>query len=453
MLTTACQNDQKQPAPPVEQKTIQNDPNTVSLKKVVHAEWSKNASIYEVNIRQYTPEGTFKAFEAHLPRLKELGVDILWLMPINPIGEKNRKGSLGSYYAVKDYKGVNPEFGTLDDFKNLVKKIHELGMYVIIDWVPNHTAWDCEWATKTPDWYTRNHKNEFVPPLGTDWADVIELNYDNTDMRAAMIDALQYWVKEADIDGYRCDVAGYVPTDFWNDVRKELDQIKPVFMLAEWEARDLHYYAFDMTYSWKLHEIMQKISKKEADANAIASYIYEEVNTGVPDAYRMTFVDNHDKNSWEGTMQERFGKNLDAFMVLTATLGMPLVYSGQEANLDRPLKFFEKDQIDWKEHPNKVLIQKLLKFHKENPVLWNGLAGGKMEVIQNADNKNLVSFLKKQGDKQVVVLVNVGDKALDAELKSDIFKGTYTELFSGKTTDFADKKVSLPAYGYQVFYN
>lgn len=219
-----------------------------------HPDWSKNATIYEANIRQFTPEGTFKAFESHLPRLKKMGIDIIWLMPINPIGVEKRKGTLGSEYSVKDYYGINPEFGTKEDFKHLVDKIHSMGMHVIVDWVANHSAWDNQLSKDHPDWYTKTEEGNFQPTPWYDWDDVIDFDYDKPGIRKYMTQALVYWVKDFNIDGYRCDTAGFLPTDFWDNARAEMDAVKPVFMLAEWESRDLHKKAFDMTYSWTLFE-------------------------------------------------------------------------------------------------------------------------------------------------------------------------------------------------------
>ena len=211
-------------------------------------EWVSNATIYEVNVRQFTPEGTFAAFEKELPRLKAMGVDILWLMPIHPIGELNRKGSLGSYYAVRDYRGINPEFGTHEDFSRLVAAAHQLGMKIIIDWVANHTSPDHLWIEEGRlDWYTLDSMGKVQPTIGTDWWDVADLNYDNEELRSEMIECMSYWVRDFNIDGYRCDVAGWVPMDFWTRARASLDQIKPVFMLAEAEGNEL-YSAFEMTY-------------------------------------------------------------------------------------------------------------------------------------------------------------------------------------------------------------
>ncbi|NCA21429.1 MAG: hypothetical protein EBS86_09880 [Crocinitomicaceae bacterium] len=251
-------------------------------------EWSKNATIYEVNVRQFTPEGTFQAFEKHIPRLKKMGVDILWFMPINPIGVKNRKGSLGSYYAVKDYKAVNPEFGNLDDFRHLVQTAHANGMKVIIDWVANHTSPDNVWVDQGhKDWYTLDSTGNLQPTIGTDWWDVADLNYDNKEMRKEMISSMNYWLTAADIDGFRCDVASWVPTDFWVDARKQLDATKKVFMLAEAEEIEMHK-AFDMTYGWNLHHIMNEIAQGKKDVQEVYKYVKE--NKHPITAYRMNFT-------------------------------------------------------------------------------------------------------------------------------------------------------------------
>ena len=325
-----------------------------NIKSVKHPDWSYNLSIYEVNTRQYTPEGTFEAFDTHIKELKDMGVGIVWFMPINPIGEKNRKGTLGSYYSVKDYKGVNPEFGTLQDFKETVNQIHSMGMYVIIDWVANHTAWDNVWVKEHPDFYTKDSLGNFVPPV-PDWHDVIDLNYDNKELWQYMIDAMKYWVEECDIDGFRCDVAGMVPLDFWKTAHAELDKIKNVFMLAEAEGPELHE-AFDMTYSWELLHLMNNVAQGKKDVQSIRDYFQKEKNQYPPDAYRMRFTTNHDENTWNGTEFERMGEAAETFDVFTCVIpGMPLLYSGQEAGLNKRLDFFEKDTIEWKDSKYKFL--------------------------------------------------------------------------------------------------
>ena len=278
-------------------------------------EWSKDAVMYELNVRQFSSEGTFEAIYDELPRLKKMGIDIIWLMPIHPIGELNRKGSKGSYYAVKDYKKINPFFGNESSFKKLVQLTHDQGMKLIIDWVANHTSPDNIWIEQGHlNWYTLDSIGGVQPPPGTDWWDVSDLNYDNMDMRSAMIDAMEYWVREFDIDGYRCDVAGWVPVDFWNDARKALDKIKPVFMLAEDEGEKLHDLAFDMTYGWEFHHIMNEVAKKHMNADSIIAYFDRERKRFASNAYRLHFTSNHDENSWNGTEYERMVKELSALL-------------------------------------------------------------------------------------------------------------------------------------------
>jgi glycosidase len=270
----------------------------VPYVKIKHPQWSKNAAIYQLNTRQFSPQGTFAAAEKQLPRLKELGTDIIWLMPVHEIGRQNRKGSLGSPYSVKDYYSVNPEFGSLGDFKHFVNTAHALGLHVILDWIANHTAWDSNLVSEHPDWYARDWKGDFRPTPWWDWPDIIDLDYSQPALRKYMIDALKYWVREADVDGYRCDVAGFVPNDFWNQARRELDAIKPVFMLAEWEARDLHAEAFDMTYAWSWYDAVSKIALGKADLNTLYVYYSWNEKAYPPDIMRMNFVSNHDKNAW-----------------------------------------------------------------------------------------------------------------------------------------------------------
>ncbi|NCO56430.1 MAG: alpha-amylase, partial [Bacteroidetes bacterium] len=339
-------------------------------------EWSKNLTIYEVNLRQYSLSGSFKDFEKHLPRLQELGVGILWFMPIQPIGVINRKGTLGSYYSVNDYLSVNPEFGTIEDFKSMVKKIHELGMYVIIDWVANHTSWDNTLITGHPEFFTKDSLGKIISPV-KDWTDVADLNYDNKGLRRYMIDAMKFWLKETDIDGFRCDVAGMVPTDFWEEVHPALDSVKKVFMLAECEDPKLHNIAFDMTYTWDFHNLITNIAKGNKNASSLVPLFKKEKNDYTKDAYRMYFTSNHDENSWNGTAYEKFGKGVKTFTVLSFIVpGMPLIYSGQEAGLNKRLKFFDKDTIEWKKDDFFNLYETLIALKKRNKALWNGAYGG-----------------------------------------------------------------------------
>jgi glycosidase len=314
--------------------------------------WVQDASIYEVNIRQYSKEGTFRAFASALPRLKKMGVKVLWIMPIQPIGVKERKGGLGSYYSIKDYKGINAEFGDLADFKHLVTRAQSMGFKVILDWVANHTARDHPWVVAHPDWYQKNAKGEiggyiFPGSDGTEsWSDVSGLDYSNPNVRSSMVDAMEFWVRETGIDGFRCDVAGLVPIDFWIDTRNKLDQIKPLLWLAEWNDPEIHK-AFDLSYHWELSNLFQEIKKGKASAETLRD-LYRKGDARFAGAIRMNFTSNHDYNSWHGTDRELYGPYAEVFSVLAMTLpGVPLIYSGQEAGLDKRIAFFEKDAISW----------------------------------------------------------------------------------------------------------
>lgn len=402
---------------------------------VEHPEWTKNANIYEVNIRQWSEEGTFDEVTDDLPRLKEMGVDILWLMPIHPIGEVERKGTKGSYYAVQDYKAVNPEFGTEEDFRELVDKAHELEMKVIIDWVANHTAWDNVWTVNNKEWYTLTEEGGFQPPV-EDWSDVIDLNYDNSDMREAMLDALVYWVDEFDIDGYRCDVAMMVPTEFWNEVRSSLDEIKPVFMLAEAEQADHHEEAFDMSYAWEFHHVITGIASGERTLAELDELMEKEAIQFDGNAYRMYFTSNHDENSWKGSDLDMFGENFLNFAVLAATLdGMPLIYTGQESGLEEQLEFFEKDLVDWGEYKYADFYKTLLNLKHENEALWNGNYGGSLERIDLGSDM-VYAYKRVKGESEVLVVLNFGNETATLS-EHDVLSIEGMELILGDETDMS----------------
>lgn len=378
--------------------------------KLVHARWTRNATIYEVNVRQYTPEGTFKAFKQHLPRLKKMGVNIIWLMPINPIGIKERKGSLGSYYAVKDYLAVNPEFGNLADLKELVKKAHSLGMYVIIDWVANHTSWDNDLVTKHPDWYKKDARGNIIAPV-PDWTDVAGLDYSQEGLRKYMTDALCYWVREAGIDGFRCDVAGMLPVSFWNHAIPEVRKIKPIFTLAEWETPEMHDTAFDATYSWDLYKLGNDIAAGKKTADKIDSNYAAETKKYSPDAYRMRFTTNHDENSWNGTEYSRLGEGARTFAVLFFTFpGIPLIYSGQESAMNKSLRFFDKDTINWGKFPLQEFYTTLCALKKSNKALLNGNAGGALVKVSNDQEKSVYSFTREKNGNKILVILNLTAK-------------------------------------------
>ncbi len=412
---------------------------SVAVHKFNPPSWSKNSVIYEVNVRQFTDKGTFKEFENHLPELKKLGVDILWLMPINPIGVVNRKGGLGSYYSVKDYKRVNSEFGTLEDFKHLVSKIHQNGMYVIIDWVANHTSWDNEWTKTHPEFYTMDSHGNFIPPV-SDWADVIDLNYDNKELWGYMIDAMEYWVKECNIDGFRCDVAAMVPIEFWIEARTKLSETKNLFMLAE-ASESFNHKAFDMTYNWQLKDLMNEIAAGKKNATDIIKYYEEEKKDFNKKDYRMVFTSNHDENTWNGTEFERLGAAAESFAVLCGTIsGMPLIYSGQEAAMNKRLRFFEKDTIEWKPSRMREIYSELNHLKKNNEALWNGVYGGELKFLES-NNRNVIGFVREKDSSQVFALFNFSPEKQTVEFKNTTLKGKYSNLFN--TDDVKDIKGTI----------
>ncbi|WP_258454480.1 alpha-amylase family glycosyl hydrolase [Chryseobacterium taklimakanense] len=424
--------------------------------EIQNPEWVKNATIYELNIRQFSSEGTFKAVEKQLPRLKKMGIDIIWLMPVQPIGVKNRKGTLGSYYSVKDYLDVNPEFGSKKDFQDLVNAIHKEGMYVILDWVANHSSWDNDLVKKHPDWYIKSREGKFQSTPWRDYDDIIDFDYSKPGLRKYMTDALKFWVKEYGIDGYRCDVASFIPLEFWENARKELDEIKPIFMLAEAEDKELHRKAFDATYNWTLWNYLHDIAMGKKNAEQLAGgYIAEHVSIFPKEGIRMNFIDNHDKNSWEGNQYSNFGSALKAAIVFSAMMdGMPLVYSGQEAGLDRSLQFFERDPIVWKKHENEQLYTSLFTLKHKNQALWNGKWGGEMVRITNDQMKNAISFVREKNGDKVLTFINLSKEKITVTFDTEYDKGHYTILFTGKQMQLPGKLVlTMEPWEYLVLHN
>jgi cyclomaltodextrinase len=410
-------------------------------RTIKHPEWSQNAAIYEANIRQFSPEGTFAVFEKYLPGLKAMGVKIIWLMPIHPIGILNRKGTLGSYYSVRDYKAINPEFGTKEDFRRLVEKIHGLGMYVIIDWVANHTAWDNVWIATNIEYYDCDSLGNPITEV-KDWTDVIDLDYNNPNLRIAMIDAMQYWVEVFDIDGFRCDVAAMVPIDFWEEARQKLEQIKPLFMLAEAHQPELHQKAFDMTYGWRYKDLMNDIAAKRKNVRDLDKYIRRESKIYHPDDYRMLYVTNHDENSWHGTAYERLGEGTEAFIVFTYLFpGMPLIYNGQEAGLNKRLSFFEKDLIPWQEHHNRKLYTILLNLKQTNQALWNGMAGGEFIRLHTSSDCQIFAFARKKSDDKIIAIFNFSDQPKTFKIKSKVLEDEYLNPLTDNALSLSSKNV------------
>ncbi|MBW3654873.1 MAG: alpha amylase C-terminal domain-containing protein [Gemmatimonadetes bacterium] len=423
-----------------------------------HPAWSRDAVIYEVNVRQFTPEGTFAALEPHLPRLKGLGVDILWLMPIQPIGVQNRKGGLGSYYSIRDYTAINPEHGTEADFRRFVDAAHRQGLRVILDWVANHTAHDHPWTREHRDWYTLRPDGSISFPLDpqgkeTDWTDVADLNFGNADMRRAMIREMRWWLDEMGIDGFRADVAWGVPYEFWAEARPALVSAKPdLFLLAEAEDPRLHQW-FHATYAWELHHLLNEIAQGKKGTAELDRYFARQDSLYGRGAYRMTFTSNHDENSWQGSEFERMGANHAPAFVLSATAqnSIPLLYTGQEASLNKRLRFFEKDTVDWSGPSLAPFYSALFGLKHSQPALGNGAWGAPQVKLQTDGGDRVYAFTRTQGENTVLVAVNFGDGAAAVGYQGLARPGAYTDWFSKDRVQLgAAGRLNIPAHGYRV---
>lgn len=426
--------------------------NTETSTINTHPEWAYNATIYEVNTRQFTPEGTFNAFAAHLPRLRNLGVDILWFMPLQSIGEEERKGTLGSYYSMRDYTLINGEFGTLEDFKNVVKEAHDVGMKVILDWVANHTSRDAVWVDAHPDWYVHDSLGNIVAPY--DWTDVAKLNYDNPDMRATMIQSMLFWVREADIDGFRCDVAGEVPTDFWETAVDSLKSVKPeLFMLAEAEKPELNNKAFNAYYAWDFHHKMNLVVQGKENVDSLRASLKRMKERFPKTAIPMYFTSNHDENSWNGTEFERMGNAAKTFAALSYMLpGMPLIYNGQEAGFNRRLQFFEKDSIDWADKGGfTAFYQSLNHLRKDNPVLFSPEKGDDLEEISNNQPQFVWSFKRAKNENEVVCVFNLSAKEVAVAFDNAVPSKGFVS-FSADVVAIPEKEIKLAPWEYRIFY-
>jgi glycosidase len=418
----------------------------------MHPDWSKTASLYQLNQRQLTPEGTFRAAQEHLPRIRDLGVEIIWLMPVHPIGESNRKGALGSPYAVRDHRAVNPEFGDLDDLRAFVDAAHNLGLKVILDWVANHTAWDHVLVEQHPDYYARGWDGRFRPTPWWDWDDIIDLDFTRPGVRDYMAESMEFWVRECDVDGYRCDVAGFVPMDFWRDARARLERIKPVFMLAEWEQRDLHDGAFDASYAWSWNESLHRVAVGQGDVASLIVYYAQHQGSWPADAMRMTFVSNHDHNHADGTEYERFGDGLAAATVLSVLgEGIPLIYTGQEFGSRKRLAFFDKDLVDEEDAEQAELYRTLLHLKREHPALWNAPWGARMVRVPTTEPDRVLAFSRDVEGRGVFVVLNLSPEPATVGFGRGPQGGDYTDVFGGAAVHVdAEWTITLEPWGYRA---
>lgn len=425
---------------------------TLNAGKNIHPSWSGQSNIYEVNLRQYTASSSIKDFEKSLPRLKKMGVEILWFMPITPIGIEGRKANeteLGSYYAVRDYKAVNPEFGTMADWKHLVKLAHSMGLKVITDWVPNHSSPDNHWIKDHPDFYKKDSSGNFT--FRDDWSDTRTLNYQNSELRDSMIDAMKWWIKQSDIDGFRCDVATGPSLDFWKQCIDSLKKIKHVFMLAEAENPELHAVGFDETYGWSVMEAFVHYHAGKITLPQVDSVINHDIAIYPENAYRLYFTTNHDWNSWEGTEFERYGGMYKPLAVFTQTMyqSIPLIYSGQEVPNKRRLKFFVKDPIIWNQYKMASFYSTLLHLRKRNPAL---AADASYKKIATGNDMAIFAYVREKAGHKIAVILNLSDQPQQFTIDDKSIFGNPLNIFLGvKEKVTATHVFSIEQWGYIVY--
>ena len=416
------------------------------------AGWIATTNIYEVNIRQYSNEGTFNAFAKALPRLKDMGVEVLWFMPIHPIGKINRKGTLGSYYSIMDFKAVNPELGTETDFKNLVKLAHDAGMKVIMDWVANHAAWDNVWTNNHPEYFVRDDNGNFMPPYN--WTDVIQINHSNAAQQDAMIDAMKYWITNFDIDGFRADLAHLTPLDFWKKARTSIEPLKPdLFWLAESEEI-LYHEVFDATFTWEWMHSTENFYKGNIHLNSLYNVLAKYETAFPATAYRMYFTSNHDENTWNGTGQEKYGDMLKALTVFGCTWnGLPMIYSGEEIPNQKRLKFFDKDVIEWNDkYELHDFYKTLLALRKNNAALRTADPAVTTFHIITEGGKNIMAFLRKNDHDEVLVFLNLSKEKTGFIIKDQLINGTYTNVFTKANVGLVpDTFIEMQPWDYLLF--
>jgi alpha-amylase len=414
-----------------------------------HPAWIMQGNIYEVNIRQYTIEGTLKAFSKSLDRLKSMGVQTLWFMPLNPISKVDRKGTLGSYYAVSDYTALNPEFGTMRDWVDLVKEIHQKGMKVIIDWVPNHTGGDNRWLTEHPDFFVKDSTGKAA--VAKDWADTRQLDYNNPVMQDSMIAAMKFWLINSNIDGFRCDVAWNVPGIFWKKCISQLRSIKNVFMLAEGDNAYLPESGFDAVYPWAMFHKMIEVAKGDRPAYGLDSIQKQNATKYPPNTIQMYFTSNHDENSWNKSDFGTFpGDSHAPFAVFTQTManGVPLIYSGQEEPVLRPLQFFEKDPIVFGKFGRAKFYKTLLNLRKTNPAL---AANASFRKISVGDDNSVYAYVREKGANKILVILNLTDKKQTITVKDKSLFGNPYSVFMGKSEILSAKSWEIEPWGYAVY--
>ncbi|MGZ5189773.1 MAG: alpha-amylase family glycosyl hydrolase [Flavisolibacter sp.] len=415
-----------------------------------HPAWIQQGNIYEVNVRQYTPEGTFNAFAKHLPRLRDMGVQTLWFMPIQPIGIEGRKGKLGSYYAISDFRTVNPEFGSMSDWKTLVDTIHQMGMKVIIDWVPNHTSPDHPWVKKHPEFYYRDSAGIPVHQAGTDWTDTRKLDFKNPQLTDSMIATMKFWVTETNIDGYRCDHAQGPGKEFWSKTNPELKKLKNLLLLAEAEDEWVYDAGFDMSYAWKLFHVTKGIAAGKRPATAIDTILHEFDTMFSPTATFLHFTSNHDENSWnKADYQTMPGASHAPFAVLTQTVdqSVPLIYSGQEEPVLDSISFFYKDTISFTQLQRANFYKTLLNLRKNNPAL---AANASYKKLRTGNDAALFAFEREKDGNKVLVILNLNKSPQQISWKDQPSAKEWNNVFNN-TKEPVDKPFGIEPWGYVVY--
>lgn len=406
-----------------------------------HPEWSYGAVLYEMNVRQLTPEGTLRAAAARLEFLRDLGVDAVWLMPIYPIGEKNRKGTLGSYYSIRDYCAVNPELGTMDDFDDFVAEAHRLGMKVLMDWVANHTSRDARWiAGKPASWYERDASGE--PAVPWDWTDTAKLDYANRDVWEAQAAAMEFWIARHAVDGFRCDMAMLVPIGFWQYAAARLRRVKPdLFLLAEAEQRNLFDDGvFDACYGWEMHHLLNDVAQQRVRVTALRDWLRADRGRYPRSAMRLAFTSNHDENSWNGSEFARMGaaRGIMAAFTFVVPGGLPLIYTGQEVGYDHSFAFFDRDPIpaeSYRANAYTEFYRRLTELRHANPALAAGGRGGDMVEISNNAEDCLMTFVREVPGNQVVAVMNLSPYAIETDYYTGIYAGMYTDALTGRPSE------------------
>ena len=406
-----------------------------------HPEWSYGAVLYEMNVRQFTPEGTLRAAAARLEFLRDLGVDAVWLMPVYPIGEKNRKGTLGSYYSIRDYCAVNPELGTMDDFDDFVAEAHRLGMKVLMDWVANHTSRDARWiAGKPASWYERDASGE--PAVPWDWTDTAKLDYANRDVWEAQAAAMEFWIARHAVDGFRCDMAMLVPIGFWQYAAARLRRVKPdLFLLAEAEQRNLFDDGvFDACYGWEMHHLLNDVAQQRVRVTALRDWLRADRGRYPRSAMRLAFTSNHDENSWNGSEFARMGaaRGIMAAFTFVVPGGLPLIYTGQEVGYDHSFAFFDRDPIpaeSYRANAYTEFYRRLTELRHANPALAAGGRGGDMVEISNNAEDCLMTFVREVPGNQVVAVMNLSPYAIETDYYTGIYAGMYTDALTGRPSE------------------